>query len=339
MTPAAATGTAAQPAILPSVSVVVCVYSWERWDLLLRAVDSLNRQSCRPSEIIVVVDHNRSLYEALRDRPLAATVVESAGTKGLSGARNSGIAVASGDVVAFLDDDAVAAPDWVSGLAHGYLDPRITGIGGAALPCWVAPRPHWLPEEFLWVVGCSYLGLPTEPAPVRNFIGANMSFRRSTFSRAGLFNENLGRVGTVPAGCEETEFCIRVQATSPEAVLLYDPRLEVGHTVPPARASWRYFCKRCWSEGMSKATVSHLVGAGAALETERGYVRAIVTTGLAASVRDRRGGLGGRAGRAGALLSGVALAGIGYAYVSCRRLVPGRGRMARRATEAPARPE
>jgi GT2 family glycosyltransferase len=315
------------------------VYSWDRWDLLIRAVDSLQEQTCRPYEIIVVVDHNPSLYEALRDRPLPATLVESTGMKGLSGARNSGIRAASGDVVAFLDDDAVAGPDWVSGLAHGYLDPRVTGIGGAALPSWVAPRPHWLPEEFLWVVGCSYLGLPTEPAPVRNFIGANMSFRRSTFCRAGLFNENLGRIGTVPAGCEETEFCIRVRATSPDAVLLYDPSLEVRHTVPPSRASWRYFCNRCWSEGMSKATVSHLVGAGPALETERGYVRAILTRGLAAAARDTSGGPGGRAGRVAALVSGVALAGIGYAYVNCRRLAAGRGRSAPRANEVLARPD
>jgi hypothetical protein len=209
-------------------------------------------------------------------------------------------------VVAFLDDDATAAHDWLERLAEGYGADDVVGVGGAVLPAWETGRPRWFPAEFDWVVGCTYTGLPLGQAPVRNLIGANMSFRREVFELVGGFTEGLGRLGTRPLGCEETELAIRIRQRRPGARLLYEPSAVVHHHVPRQRARWRYFGARCYAEGLSKAAVSRLVGAGDGLAAERHYVRRVlpraVVTGLA-----RTG-----AGPAAAVLLGLALTISGY---------------------------
>ena len=72
-------------------------------------------------------------------------------------------------------------------------------------------------------------------------------------------------------GCEETEFCIRASKKHPNGVFLYDDRAAVSHRVPAARQSFSYFRTRCYSEGLSKAQVTRLVGVGAGLSSERTY--------------------------------------------------------------------
>ena len=161
-------------------------------------------------------------------------------------------------------------------------------------PAWAAgsslrgptPGPPGSREEFDWVVGCSYRGLPTGCAPVRNLIGANMSFRRSVLAEVGGFRSELGRIGTRPLGCEETELCLRIGRRFPDRVILHEPRARVLHQVPADRASWRYFTARCYSEGLSKATVARLAGARG-LSSERSYTLRVLRR---ASFAGRSGG-------------------------------------------------
>src|SRR5205085_2959822 len=105
----------------------------------------------------------------------------------LSGSRNSGVTVCRGEIVVFLDDDAVAAPDWLERLLQGYAEPQVVAVGGSIEPVWEEGRPRWFPPEFDWVVGGTYLGLPTATAQLRNLLGCNMSFRRSVLLEAGGF--------------------------------------------------------------------------------------------------------------------------------------------------------
>src|SRR5690349_1535306 len=95
------------------ISVVICAYTEERWENLVAAVASLESQSIPPREIILVVDHNTSLFERARAHLRSAIVIENREQRGLSGARNSGVAIAEGMLIAFLDDDAIAEPDWL----------------------------------------------------------------------------------------------------------------------------------------------------------------------------------------------------------------------------------
>jgi len=299
--------------IQPTISVVISAYTLDRWADLVSAVASVHRQSCAPKEIIVVVDHNPALMLRVQEHLTDVIAVENVEPRGLSGARNSGIRVAQGEVIAFLDDDAQAVENWLELLCHGYADQRVLGVGGAIEPNWVGQRPAWFPAEFDWVVGCTYRGMPEAQEAVRNLIGCNMSFRREVFSTVGGFRSGIGRVGTLPVGCDETEVCIRVLQRWPESIMLYEPRARVRHRVPESRASWSYFRSRCYAEGISKALVTRFVGAQDGLASERDYTMRTLPRGVASGVADLavRRDLAGLA-RSGAITLGLCMTVAGY---------------------------
>ena len=294
----------------PTVSVMICTYSQRRWEALLDAVASVGRQTQPALETIVVIDHDSELLEragpALRD----VRVMESAGEHGLSGARNTGVMAAHGEIVAFVVDDPVADDTWLEELAHAYDDANVVGVGGAADPRWVGgTAPRWLPREFYWTIGCTYRGLPTETAPVRNPIGANMSFRTAVFERVEGFVSGIGRVGRTPLGCEETELSIRAQRAYPGGVGLHVPTACLEHLVPAERSNWRYFRWRCWAEGLSKALVTGEVGSTDALSSEWTYT---FSTGALRRLLDAvRGDLTGLL-RSSAIIAGLLVTVDGY---------------------------
>jgi GT2 family glycosyltransferase len=304
-----------------SLTVIVCTYSIERWPDLQAAVASALHQSMPALEVVVVVDHNDELCELAQRKLSSARVVASTGPQGLSGARNTGMAKAHGDIVAFLDDDAVADPSWVAELTDCYRDPRIIGVGGGVAPAWRAPRPGWLPEEFLWVVGCSYRGQPTYRSPVRNAIGANMSFRRDVLQQSGGFNPTVGRFGANAAGCEETELSIRLLRQSPGSRILLEPRARVRHTVTAERVTRRYFRSRCRAEGESKAVVTGLAGSDASLSSERIYISRTLPVGALKGIGEALRGDPAGVARTLSILEGLALTCMGY--------VDGRAKFAR----------
>ncbi len=291
----------------PTISVVIRTYSSGRWEEFVASIQSMGCQTLQPAEVVVVVDHNAELLEQAQRWLPAVQAVENHYPRGSSGAWNSGLQAASGEIVAFMDDDATAEPDWLARLAEPYSEANVLGVGGRILPRWECGRPAWFPEEFDWVVGCSYKGLPQSLAPVRNLIGCNMSLRRWIFAEVGGFREGMGHVGAIPAGCDETELCIRLHQLRPESVLLYEPRAIVQHFVPRERCTLSYFVKRCALEGRSKAAVSSLVGVRDGLASERGHaLKALpraIARGLADSALHRQPG--------GTLRAAVVMLGFG----------------------------
>ncbi|MDA8297727.1 MAG: glycosyltransferase family 2 protein [Actinomycetota bacterium] len=303
-----------------SISVVICVYTEARWEEIRAAVASVGAQLLPALECLLVVDHNPALAERARRELSGCAVIESEGPKGLSGARNTGTAHARGEVVAFLDDDARAAPDWLARLAEAYERPEVVAAGGLVIPDWVDSRPGWFPPEFDWVVGCSHSGMPRAPEAVRNLIGANMSLRRDVLVEVGGFAEALGRSGANTAGCEETELCIRATATRPDATVLYDPGAVVRHKVPPSRGTWSYFLRRCLGEGRSKALVTSRAGSEKGLAAERAYLRSTIPLGVVRSLGEAVHGRRSAALRAVALLAGVGATAGGYAAAHFSRI-------------------
>lgn len=306
-----------------NVAIVVCAYTLLRWDDIVVGLDEAGRQleqSSHTGQLVLVVDHNRELYEraaAELARP-GLLLLENSRTQGLSGARNTGVTEVTADVYVFLDDDAVPQPGWLDGLLDPFADDAVVITGGAATPRWhEGSRPTMLPAgddrgELDWVVGCTYSGQPRALADVRNVMGCSMAMRASVFATAGLFGEDLGRVGTIPYGCEETELCIRA-AETPGVRIVFEPSSQVLHRVTPQRTTWSYLWRRCYAEGISKAAVAERTAPSKALATETRYATHILPKGLARELRSlpqrRSAALGG----ASAIVSGLVVTMVGYA--------------------------
>jgi cellulose synthase/poly-beta-1,6-N-acetylglucosamine synthase-like glycosyltransferase len=300
------------------IAVVVCAHDERRWDSLRLSLDSLQRQSLGPPETVVVIDHNSALL-GRAEKELGVKVVPNTDRRGLGGARNSGIAATTAPVVAFLDDDAVALPDWLRLVAAEYESPDVAGVGGSIQPLWEDGRPGWFPPEFDWVVGCTFKGMPEVRGEVRNVHGCNMSFRRSVLDELGGF-----RLGY---GCDETELCIRIHQRWAEKTIVYLPEASVFHHVPPDRARVGRFLSRCYFEGGSKAVVAHLVGRSEGLAAERRYTRSVVPAAAARGFRELGSGNPAGGARACLILAGVAWATAGYlvASVSVEKAARARG--------------
>jgi GT2 family glycosyltransferase len=260
-------------------SVIICTYTTQRWGDLQAAIASMRSQTRAPRDVIVVVDHNPELETIARQELGDARVVPNRYSRGLSGARNSGVEASTSELVAFMDDDAWAEPEWLALLLPAFDDPDVQGAGGGVDADWEDGRPSWFPREFDWVVGCSYRGLPARPAVVRNPIGANMAFRRRVFEQVGGFRSDLGRIGSLPVGDEETEFCLRITARDASSRILYIPNARVIHRVPKGRGRFRYFAQRCFAEGLSKALLRRIAQNGQPLRPETRYVTRTLTSG------------------------------------------------------------
>jgi glycosyltransferase involved in cell wall biosynthesis len=305
------------------VSVVICAHTLDRWGDLTEAVASVRDQIPAAHEIIVVIDNNEALRKRAVRELAGAAVLANAMHPGLSGARMTGADHASGTVIAFLDDDAVAAPGWLEALMEAYRDPAVLGAGGPVEPNWRTPRPSWFPDEFHWVVGCAYGGMDVRNGRVRNPIGANMSVRADVLRRVGGFSAHLGRrkLGFSVSGrarivgkaesCEETEFCIRAAVLHPGGFFAYREKARVHHAVPAQRATWRYFVHRCLVEGAAKAALTVLAGSSG-LGTEGRYVREVLPLAVARNLKAALRGEAGAACRAAAIIAGLALTTFSY---------------------------
>jgi GT2 family glycosyltransferase len=304
-----------------SVSVVICVYDAARWDAIRRAVASLEAQTHPVDEVIVVVDHNPDLFVRVADEIEGVIAIQNDNERGLSGARNSGAAVARGEFVAFLDDDAAAAPDWVEQLVAACDGGVVLGAGGRSLPRWLDRRPSWFPEEFLWVVGCTYRGLPEQTARVRNIYGGCFAIRRDALAELGGFRAEFGRVGSKLMCVEETELCIRATRRWPDRFFVYVPGATIDHDVPGQRSTWSYYRRRCFAEGISKARLTRHVGSGAGLKSERSHAAKTLPAGVVREIAlGLRRGEPSRVARAGAIVAGLTVTVAGYAVGLLRPL-------------------
>jgi cellulose synthase/poly-beta-1,6-N-acetylglucosamine synthase-like glycosyltransferase len=293
----------------PTVSVVICTYTENRWLQLQKSVASVEVQTSPPIEIIVCVDHNEKLLRKSEEyfgkgRPADAIpliVLANRYNGRLGAARNTGAELARGEVLAFLDDDATAAPDWLERLIAPYDDERVGAVGGAPLPVFEVRRPRWFPLEFDWVFGCAYRGLPLARAPLEHLIGANMSARRSALREVGGFHSDHE---------DDMDMSHRIAYT--QRAILYEPLAIVHHFVPATRTTWDYFWRRCYFVNQAKVEVFANLQEASNLRAELTFVTRTLTMGVRAELRRAlRGDLHGLA-RIGAMIAGIALAGLGH---------------------------
>ncbi len=324
------------------ISVIIATYTEDRWQHLVNGVESLRQQTLPAREIIVVVDGNPGLLERIRRELPDVVTLENFNHPGSSGAHNTGIAVARGEFIAILDDDATAEPDWLERLGEHVKDRAVIAAGGSSLPNWQQTQPRWFPMEFAWVVGCSYAGMPQHAVAVRN-VWTCLCARREYLVDAGGFRNDLARVGTLPTGGDETELCIRMAAAMPQGRIIYEPRASIHHFVPLSRTRWSYFLKRCYHEGRSKSLMARHVGTRTSLETETSYTVRILPRAMLKGLGDTifHGDIFGLV-RTGAIIAGLATTATGYLTPKPRmsKAVAGKSAVSQQDTLAPdAAPE
>jgi len=222
-----------------SVSVVVATLGRPE---LGACLESLVVQSHTPDEIIVVDNSGSSaaaqpMMEGVRCIPCTK--------RGIAAARNAGVRIATGDVIAFIDDDARAHREWLAQVVAALERAPIAGLAGAvvesaeeesARPATVVERssPDWF-----WKTNFGGVGN-----------GANLAFRREHFLAVGGFDEKLGLGTDIPTSEEHNLFFRLVAAGEsvayvPEAVVYHpraDARAQRRRHLQTQRAAAAYVC-------------------------------------------------------------------------------------------------
>jgi len=249
------------------ISIIVTSYTTEQLKDITELLDSIKSQTYPDIETIFVAERSRELFTTLKAQELNVPnlrVIFNDGEAGLSAARNLGIKETRGDIVAFIDDDAVLSPNWAEATAKAYAnDGSIIGLTGPILPLWEDQSMAWFPREFFWIFSCTYYDW-TEPTEVRNGYGTNISFRKEAFDAGGLFLTYLGSErgserGVQKTTAEETELSLRVKRKTGKKIIYY-PNVTVNHKVHTFRLTNKYIRRRAYIEGCSKMLIRKLAG-------------------------------------------------------------------------------
>ena len=244
------------------ISVVVCTYNRaEMLEDTLRSWENVEKGDCRAE--LVVVDNNstdgtRKVVEAFEKTHGDNLNYVFEPNPGLSFARNKGIEVAHGRIIAFVDDDIFFREDWLQALASAFdRHPEADGIGGCSIPLFESPIPDWLTDDLGMFYGSTLSG-NTEKQMVfpEHPFGVNMAFRRKVFDRVGKFNTRLGRIRKSLLSNEEKELFYRIDQAG--MFILYAPGAVLYHRVPKERMDQQWIIRRVFWQGISKVAFTQL---------------------------------------------------------------------------------
>lgn len=250
------------------VTAALCTY--QRYDLLARALESLRRQSLPAADYrILVVDnspdpeHAAAFGRRFAGEAQLTYLVEP--RPGLSNARNVALAACDSEIIAFMDDDAEASPSWLASLLEAFAAvPAAAAVGGRVLPRWGAPRPAWLHQRLLGYLSVVDWGGSRRDAGREEWLaGTNLAFRRDRLRALGGFSLDLGRDGSRDHLLSNEELEIVEQLRAAGDRVLYEPAALVWHLVPPERLTQDWFRRRVAWQALS----NHL------MRTERSHRR------------------------------------------------------------------
>jgi glycosyltransferase involved in cell wall biosynthesis len=255
------------------VSVVVCTYAMERYEAFSETVESVLDQTHKPVEIVLVVDGNDLVYERVQaDFCSQENIIchNNDENHGISYSRTKGAELASGEVVAMIDDDAVASDDWIEQLVAVYEDTDAVAVAGDVRPDWQTDRPAFFPAEFYWLVGCVEPGFAADGDEVRNGYGSNISYRRDIFLSAGGYDTHTGRRGDKHIQAHEAPVCIRIRELTGKGVV-YTEGAVVDHKLFDYRGEFQWLVFRSFWQGYSKRVMDLLYPGEESDETD--YLR------------------------------------------------------------------
>ena len=232
------------------ISSVVCTHN--RAAYLEPAIRSLLRQTLPQKDYeIIVVDNASSdntrliVEEIMRESTNLRYLYEP--KLGNSIGRNRGILESSGDIVAFMDDDATADPGWLQSLCDAFrqVEPRPACVGGRLLPEWEAPPPPWLPECLVAHFGVLDYGGTSRvlDIPREYLILCNMAIdRQYVLEEIGGFDPYLGRKGADLGGNEEIALLQEIQNRG--GTVYYEANAVVHHVIQAERLTRRWLFRR-----------------------------------------------------------------------------------------------
>ena len=300
------------------VSVVVATYATERFDDFCEAVESVLAQTYDRVEVVLVVDGNETVckwtQERFGDREDVLIQCNDE-NRGVSFSRTKGSELASGDVIAFIDDDAVADPEWFAELVETYEERDALAVGGRMAGRWLADRPWYLPEEFDWLVGVTYPGFAEPGEEVRNTFESNISFRREVFLELDGYDPELGPRGEVYSHSEGAEIGGRLRAEYGRGVV-YNPEAVVQHKVFEERTQPRWLLHRAFEQGVSKRRMESRSETADSGE-ESDYLRQLAVEGVPRRLRTiRREPSISSVANLFMMFGFTGLVGIGYLYAT-----------------------
>ncbi len=248
----------------PILSVVICTHN--RSAFQKDVVDSLIGQDYPASryEIIIVdnasTDDTRQVVQRLQTMlPSLRYVYEP--LIGLSNARNAGAQSAHGNIVVYIDDDAIAEPTWLSGISAVFenLGAQTWCVGGAIDLQWEqGSRPSWLPGDLDGYFG-STAALGSELRQLHSPLcpnGGNLAVRRDRLLELGGFSSQLGRIGSSLLSNEEAGLCNAIRDSGGK--IWYTPQALVHHRVQAPLVTRRRLLKRAYWQGVSDVKVDQL---------------------------------------------------------------------------------
>ncbi|MBV9988525.1 MAG: glycosyltransferase family 2 protein [Chitinophagaceae bacterium] len=228
------------------ISVVICTYN--RAAYIREAMDSLYHQTLDRGSYEVIVVNNNSSDET---EPVCEAFIESHNDasfsyfnepqQGASFARNTGARHAGSPLLCFMDDDAVADPDYLERIVAFFEKyPDAGGLGGRIIPRYIPAEPEWMSYYVSSLVGqFHYSNEVTVFAPGKYPLESNMIVRKDDFDRIGGFNADLpGVKGTLRIGGEGKDLFLRLQALGRK--IYYDPDIRVQHVVETSKLSHEY---------------------------------------------------------------------------------------------------
>jgi glycosyltransferase involved in cell wall biosynthesis len=239
----------------------VVIPTYNRSTLLRKALGSLlNARLPAGLDVRVIAVDNNSTDDT------KATIAEFAGVsyvfekrQGRSPALNAGIAVATGDLIGFIDDDEEVDASWYETILNAFTEHDVDFIGGPYVPRFEADVPEWLPKSHTAVVGIVDGGdkvVPFDTSYPGILMGGNAVFKRQTLERVGPYSTALGRSGTRLLSCEDEDMYQRLMAAGARG--LYLPQLIVYHFIPRERLTKRYHRSWCFWQSVSSAVLDRI---------------------------------------------------------------------------------
>lgn len=240
---------------LPLISVVICTHN--RSDYLVKAIRSVLEQDISSCEYELMVVDNNSIDATAK---IVGNFSHLGNLRyvfepelGLCNARNTGWRNAKGRYVAYLDDDAIAAPGWLSAIREAFaMTPPPGVVGGPAFPIWESDRPAWLSDDV--AVSLAILDWSDTPKPITNLkrewlVGANMAVPVSVLSEVGGFHPWLDRVGTQMLSSGDV--FLQKKIIEKGYICLYYPTMAVRHHIHQSRLRKEWFIRRYYAQGLS----------------------------------------------------------------------------------------